>query len=101
LKFEKYLKERSKLFARQRIDKEVLNLLWASNSLGGEIGEFQNLVKKIFRDHKGNAMVLRKEMIDELGDVFWYWLFILEILGIEPEKVLDFNMDKLHKRYQI
>ena len=101
MNFEKYIKERSKLFSIQKINVECKNLLWASNSLGGEVGEFQNLIKKTFRDHKGNSMVLREKMISEMGDVFWYWLFVLEILNVKPETILDFNMNKLHRRYQI
>jgi len=101
LNFENYLKERIKLFNMQKINVECKNLLWASNSLGGETGEFQNIVKKIFRDEKGNPTKYREDMISEMGDVFWYWLFVLEILNIKPETVLDYNMNKLHKKYGI
>jgi len=102
LNFEEYVNERHKIFNLQDANKECMNINWASLSLGGEVGEFQNIVKKINRDHGGvmNQDILQK-MKDELGDVLWYWLFICDILELNPESIMEYNMSKLKKRYGI
>jgi len=102
MKFEDYIKERKRIFAIQPRNKETFNLLWGSNSLGGETGEFQNLVKKVYRDYDqtiNNDM--KEKLISELGDVFWYWLFVCDILNFDPNNVIEFNIIKLKKRYNI
>ena len=99
--FKDYMKERSRLFALQTINKESMSLLSASNSLGGEVGEFQNTVKKIFRDMKGNPQQVREKLISELGDIEWYWFFACEVLHIQPEDVLKYNINKLKERHDL
>jgi len=102
MKFEDYVNERHRIFNKQDANKEVMNLLWASNSLGGETGEFQNIVKKIYRDYTGKVTDGTLFMMkDELGDVLWYWLFVCDILNLNPETIMEHNMIKLKKRYGI
>jgi len=102
MKFEDYVKERHRIFNEQDANKECMNLLWGSNSLGGETGEFQNIVKKIMRDDDGDITSIRKlQMKDELGDIFWYLLFVCDILKLNPEDVIEYNLQKLKKRYNI
>ena len=100
MKFEDYIKIRKEMFDSQPRNKETFDLLWASNSLAGEVGEFANIVKKIFRDHHGDKEAMWTELKDELGDIMWYWLFVCDILNIKPEEILDFNIDKLRDRYR-
>lgn len=89
MKFEDYVKERARIFSIQDANIECMNLLWGSNSLGGEVGEFQNMVKKIYRDHHGKIPdALKEEMILELGDQFWYFIFIFDIIESDPMQVL-------------
>jgi len=99
--FEDYKKERQRLFDSQPNDKEMEVLIQASNSLGGEVGELQNVVKKIYRDHGGDLVAMRKELKEELGGVFWYILFFCNIAKITPEEVFDFNIKQLKQRYNI
>ena len=76
MKFEDYIIARKKMFENQPFNKETTNLLWASNSLCGESGEFANVVKKVYRDKGGNSDILLYDLKDELGDIMWYWLFV-------------------------
>ena len=57
------------------------NLIYLSNGMGGEAGEVQNEVKKLYRalnqgkvqDENAEERSLRKENIKkEIGDVLWY-----------------------------
>ena len=93
--YKQYLKTRREIFTLQDSNKETDNLLWACNSLGGEVGEFENLVKKVFRDHHGQITTeILNKMISELGDQFWYLVFVFEILEEDPIKLFndkDFN----------
>lgn len=102
MKFEDYVKDRKRVFANQPRNKETYNLLWGSNSLGGETGEFQNIVKKIYRDFDQSINNhMKEELISELGDVLWYWLFVCDILQFNPEDIMEYNLVKLKKRYGI
>ena len=58
------------------------SLVHMSLGLGGETGEFQNLVKKIDR---GDATVqeLRHRLHDELADIFTYYLAIADLTGLD------------------
>lgn len=102
MKFEDYVNERHRIFSLQDANKECMNINWGSLSLGGEVGEFQNIVKKIMRDDGGIITADRKmQMKDELGDVLWYWLFVCDILKLNPEDLMEYNMSKLKMRYGI
>jgi len=102
MKFEDYVKERHRIFNEQDANKECMNINWGSLSLAGEIGEFCNLVKKINRDDGGVITADRKlQMKDELGDIFWYLIFVCDILQLNPEKIMEYNLEKLKKRYNI
>jgi NTP pyrophosphatase (non-canonical NTP hydrolase) len=82
-------------------------LLFLSTALAGEMGEFANLVKKLYRqkrwrvgyarDKKRN---LKAEMADELIDVFIYTLIIAETLGIDLEKEYFKKQEKNIKRFK-
>lgn len=100
MKFEKYLKIRKEMFDNQPKNKETFQLLWASNSLAGEVGEFANIVKKIYRDHDGNIEAMWNDLEDELGDIMWYWLFVCDIINIKPEAIFNHNIEKLRDRYK-
>lgn len=102
MNLEQYRIERRKLFGKQDKNKECENLIWASNSLGGEIGELQNEIKKLYRDD--NQVISQRRLdkiIKEGGDIIWYLFFFFEnILEIPLEKVMEENIEKLKERYQ-
>lgn len=76
--------------------------------LGGEAGEVLEVCKKIIRDipsieHTDNvrfsvpqATVVR--ISSELGDVFWYWIRLCKLFGLNPYEVVEDNVDKLEAR---
>lgn len=101
MNFEEYRKRRRELFGRQLNYKEKQDILWASNSLGGEVGELMNEVKKFYRDDKAQMSEERLyAIISEGGDVLWYLFFFFEnILEIPLDIVMDKNIKKLEQRY--
>jgi NTP pyrophosphatase (non-canonical NTP hydrolase) len=65
----------------------------------GEMGEVQNKIKKIARDHKGvitNEM--REEVSDEIGDCFWYLAALCQEFGLSMDDVAKQNVEKLLSR---
>jgi NTP pyrophosphatase (non-canonical NTP hydrolase) len=68
---------------------------WALG-LSGEAGEVSELVKK----HLFHGQELDKcKLIKELGDVAWYWTAMCIQMGIDPDEVLQRNVDKLKARH--
>jgi len=67
--------------------------------LASETGEVAGKFKKVVRDDGGVLSEERKnQLIDELGDVFWYAVRLATELGISVEEVLQRNHDKLEDR---
>lgn len=67
---------------------DEIALLYLSNALGGEAGELQNIVKKVYRDFNGNLKnEQREQIISELGDVLWYVAAIATELQINLSEV--------------
>lgn len=62
----------------------------------GEAGEIaDDLKKRMFHDHQ----VVHGHMIEELGDLFFYFTLMLEAYNYELDTIVDFNMRKLDERY--
>lgn len=71
-------------------------VLAAAVCLVGEVGEILNIVKKfIWHGHLMDTDQLK----DELGDVLWYLAEFCTAIGIPLEKVAQYNLEKLQKRY--
>lgn len=67
--------------------------------LGGELGELMNILKKTIRDDHNKITEIKKEKLkDELGDIFWYLVVLCWELKIDPDLVLELNIDKLEAR---
>ena len=78
-------------------------LIYTALALGGEVGEFANKVKKIWRSRGGAALVSDVERLDlllELGDALWYIDATAEELDSSLAEVAYLNMDKLNLRHQ-
>lgn len=74
--------------------KEAISMLCMG--LTGEAGEVVDTFKKVFyHGHKYN----REEMVKELGDMYWYFMRILDETDISPEEVRIANIAKLRERY--
>lgn len=87
--------EVAKRTARSEGDNGMNLLNWALG-LGGEVGEFQNLVKKMtFHRHP----VPGEELAGELGDALWYLAVAADTLGYTLEDIAQMNLGKVAKRY--
>ena len=69
--------------------------------LSGEVGEFHDKIKKIFRDKDGQITEDDKRALKlELGDIMWYVVVCAETLGFKMSDILDMNLQKLQSRRQ-
>ena len=74
-------------------------LLTASVGLSGEVGEFNDIVKKLIFQGKEIDDDTKKHLKSELGDVCWYMAQALIALDSSWEEVFDINVGKLSERY--
>ena len=74
-------------------------LLTASVGLSGEVGEFNDIVKKIIFQGKEIDDDIKKHLKSELGDICWYMAQALMALESSWEEVFDINVAKLSERY--
>lgn len=75
---------------------EDLALWHAATGLAGEVGELTDAVKK--------SVVYRKPFdlenaIEELGDIEFYLAEFRRLIGVSRGAVLQYNMNKLERRY--
>lgn len=70
------------------------------HSLGiiGEVGEVIDCIKKGLRDE---APFDTEHIKEELGDVLWYICNIATDLHIDMQEVIDMNVDKIKRRYNL
>ena len=78
---------------------DMPRLLTASCGLGAEAGEFTEIVKKMIFQGKPLTDENIYHMQRELGDIMWYWMQGCMALDIDPNKVIQMNIDKLKARY--
>lgn len=64
--------------------------------LSGEVGEFNDMVKKwIFHEKPLDAEHAQKEV----GDILWYIAMICHSFGWDMNQIMQMNIDKLKARY--
>lgn len=83
-----------RLFVNKREGND--GLMHMAAGLSGEANEVLDHVKKVW---VYNKPIDRENMIEELGDSFYYFTGLLILLGIELKDVIEANMVKLAKRY--
>ena len=93
---EEYIKSIVRL-AQQGCD--ISRLDTAFTGLVSESGEANDLVKKLKFHGKDWDADIRQHLIKELGDIAWYWAQGCMALGVDPEVVLERNVEKLEARY--
>ena len=81
------------------MDVDMPRLLTASCGLGAEAGEFTEIVKKAMFQGKPMSEDNIYHMQRELGDVMWYSMQGCMALKIDPNEVIQMNIDKLKARY--
>lgn len=64
--------------------------IYAHIALKGKIGELGNVLKKMMRNDGTNY---RSKVVEELGDIWWYFLNILVSSGTTLWKVICFGFD--------
>lgn len=74
--------------------KEALTL--GSMGLTGEAGEVSEMIKKnVFYDKP----IDKTKMVEEMGDLLWYFTHLLITFDLSMKEVEQANMDKLSKRF--
>jgi len=75
------------------------NPYYPALGLGGEVGEYQNKLKKVQRDHGGEITEEFKEFAKgELGDILWYLSECASSLDLSLEEIAKANIEKLASR---
>lgn len=74
-------------------------LLTAAIGMAAEGGEFAEIPKKIFFQGKPFNEESRFHMKRELGDIMWYWIQACRALNLDPNDVIQENVNKLESRY--
>ena len=70
--------------------------MMACLGLSGEIGEFNDMMKKvIFHEADFDEEHAKKE----LGDIMWYAAMMCESFGWNLNEIMHMNIEKLQKRY--
>lgn len=77
-------------------DTDIGGILNGCLGLSGEVGEFNDMVKKWIFHKKPMDMEHAKK---ELGDVLWYVAMICSSFGWYMDEVMQMNIDKLKARY--
>jgi NTP pyrophosphatase (non-canonical NTP hydrolase) len=80
-------------------DINVPLLLTAALGLAAETGEFCEIPKKMYFQGKPLSVENVFHMKRELGDIMWYWINACRALGLDPNEVIEENVNKLKARY--
>jgi NTP pyrophosphatase (non-canonical NTP hydrolase) len=95
MNFEKY----KELVRKTRIDLGEDLLDYTVLGLSGEIGEVLNKYKKVLRkDYKLED--IKSNLIDELGDVLWYFTSLCDQLDVDVKTIMSINTIKLLNRIE-
>ena len=77
----------------------VSRLLTAGIGLSGEVGEFNEIIKKVIFQSKSFDAATHEHMKRELGDIMWYVIQACLALNISLSDVIKVNKDKLSRRF--
>ena len=77
----------------------VALLMTGAVGLASEGGEFSEIVKKCIFQGKPMEDDTIFHMKRELGDIMWYWISACRALGLDPNEVVEENVNKLKARY--
>tara|TARA_B100000900_G_scaffold308930_1_gene267632 strand:- start:13 stop:420 length:408 start_codon:yes stop_codon:yes gene_type:complete len=78
---------------------EVSRLLTAGIGLSGEVGEFNEIIKKLMFQNKTLDTVTHEHLKRELGDIMWYIIQACLALNVDLTDVIKGNKDKLSERF--
>lgn len=78
------------------IEYDVGGIFNACLGLSGEVGEFNDMIKKwVFHEKELDVEHLKKEC----GDILWYVAMICHSLNWNIDEIMQMNIDKLKARY--
>ena len=78
---------------------EVSRLLTAGIGLSGEVGEFNEIIKKTIFQSKSFDSETHEHIKRELGDIMWYVTQACLALKVDLVEVIKNNEEKLKKRF--
>ena len=78
---------------------EVSRLLTAGIGLSGEVGEFNEIIKKTIFQSKSFDSETHEHIKRELGDIMWYVTQACLALKVDLVEVIKTNEGKLKKRF--
>ena len=74
-------------------------LMTGAIGMASEGGEFSEIVKKCIFQGKPLDADTQFHIKRELGDIMWYWTNSCRALGLDPNEVIEENVNKLKARY--
>lgn len=80
-------------------DVNIPLLITAALGLAAETGEFCEIPKKMLFQGKPLTEENVFHMKRELGDIMWYWINACRALNLDPNEVIEENVNKLMSRY--
>ena len=79
--------------------KNIALLMTGAIGIASEGGEFNEIIKKcIFQGKPLNDETVY-HLKRELGDIMWYWISSCRALDLDPNEVIEENVNKLKARY--
>lgn len=78
------------------VEIDIGSLLLGCLGLSGEVGEFNDLIKKWLFNH---SEIDQEHVKKEIGDILWYIACICDSFNWDLEEIMQMNLDKLKKRY--
>jgi NTP pyrophosphatase (non-canonical NTP hydrolase) len=94
MEINEYQKKASRTLKRMNDEQQDLEHMFYGEI--SEVGEAVSMLKAHYVYGKEFDMT---NMIEELGDIAWFWAGACTILGIDANDVLEKNIDKLRARY--
>ena len=77
-------------------NKDIGGVFNACLGLSGEVGEFNDIIKKwVFHEKPFDEEHAKKE----LGDIMWYVAMMCHSFGWDFDEIMQMNVDKLKARY--
>ena len=77
----------------------VASLMTGAIGIASEGGEFAEIVKKCVFQGKPMDDETQFHIKRELGDIMWYWITSCRAMGLDPNEVIEENVNKLKARY--
>ena len=74
-------------------------LMTGAIGIASEGGEFAEIIKKCVFQGKPMDDETVFHCKRELGDIMWYWISSCRALGMDPNEVVEENVNKLKARY--